>query len=210
MGKSCGTVWAGADRLSYPFLSVPIRLSYPSSLAGSAKRGIAASFSERSPSSCIASNRSRTDSACATRSCAQRLPSQVAFDQSAGGGRSSLALLFHDHLQVLDIIPVTRAIGKFLHRDQGGNRNKAYEHPAGELRLQARMNQFYERFEAALRQALRAPGSEGGQKPSEAEISAYAGFLTRYLIGCLHQYAKSGFTEKPTESYAAQRRHLAA
>ncbi|MEK6243650.1 MAG: nucleoid occlusion factor SlmA [Pseudomonadota bacterium] len=77
-------------------------------------------------------------------------------------------------------------------------------------RLQARMNQFYERFESTLKQALRSPGSDGGQKPTDADVSAHAAFLTRYMIGCLHQYAKSGFTKKPTESYAAQRRYLAA
>ncbi len=76
-------------------------------------------------------------------------------------------------------------------------------------RLQARMNQFYDRFEATLKQALRSPGAEGGQKPSDADISAHAAFLTRYMIGCLHQFAKSGFTKKPTDSYAAQRRYLA-
>ena len=77
-------------------------------------------------------------------------------------------------------------------------------------RLQARMNQFYDRFEATLKQALRSPGAEGGQKPSDAEVNAHAGMLVRYAIGCLHQYAKSGFTKKPTDSYAAQRRYLAA
>ena len=77
-------------------------------------------------------------------------------------------------------------------------------------RLQARMNQFYDRFEATLKQALRSPGAEGGQKPSDADVSTHAAFLTRYMIGCLHQFAKSGFTKKPTESYAAQRRYLAA
>lgn len=76
-------------------------------------------------------------------------------------------------------------------------------------RLQARMNQFYERFESTLKQALRAPG-EGGAKISDAEVSAQAGMLVRYTLGCLHQYAKSGFAKKPTESYAAQRRYLAA
>jgi TetR/AcrR family transcriptional regulator len=75
-------------------------------------------------------------------------------------------------------------------------------------RLQARMNQFYDRFEATLKQALRSPGADGGQKPSDADVSAHAAFLTRYMIGCLHQYAKSGFTKKPTESYAAQKRYL--
>ena len=77
-------------------------------------------------------------------------------------------------------------------------------------RLQARMNQFYDRFESTLKQALRSPGADGGQKPSDADISAHAAFLTRYMIGCLHQYAKAGFTRKPTESYAAQRRFLTA
>jgi TetR/AcrR family transcriptional regulator len=76
-------------------------------------------------------------------------------------------------------------------------------------RLQARMNQFYERFESTLKQSLRTPG-EGGHKPSDAEVSAHAGMLLRYALGCLHQYAKSGFTKKPTDSLAAQRRYLAA
>ena len=76
-------------------------------------------------------------------------------------------------------------------------------------RLQTRMNQFYDRIESTLKQALRSPG-EGGSKPSDAEVTAQAGMLVRYAIGCLHQYAKSGFTKKPTESYAAQRRFLAA
>ena len=77
-------------------------------------------------------------------------------------------------------------------------------------RLQARMNQFFDRFEATLKQSLRSPGGDGGQKPSDAEVSAQAGSLMRYAIGCLHQYAKSGFARKPAESYAAQRRYLAA
>jgi TetR/AcrR family transcriptional regulator len=78
-------------------------------------------------------------------------------------------------------------------------------------RLQARMNQFFDRFEATLKQSLRQPGGDGdAPNPSDAEVGAHAGALMRYVIGCLHQYAKSGFAKKPTESYAAQRRYLAA
>jgi len=69
-------------------------------------------------------------------------------------------------------------------------------------RLQARMNQFFDRFEATLKQALRQ--APGGDAP------AHAGTLLRYAIGSLHQYAKSGFVKKPTEGYAAQRSHLSA
>jgi TetR/AcrR family transcriptional regulator len=77
-------------------------------------------------------------------------------------------------------------------------------------RLQARMNQFFDRFEATLKQALRAPGGDGGAKLSEADVNAQAGALLRYVIGCLHQYAKSGFARKPSESFGAQRRFLQA
>ena len=76
-------------------------------------------------------------------------------------------------------------------------------------RLQARMNQFYDRFEATLKQALRAP-SEGGEKLPDAEVAAQAGVYTRYVLGCLHQFAKSGFSRKPAEAFAAQRRIIAA
>ena len=67
-------------------------------------------------------------------------------------------------------------------------------------RLQARMNQFYDRFEATLKQALRASG--------EKDAAARASLMLRYMLGCLHQYAKSGFSKKPSESLAAQRQFL--
>ncbi len=80
-------------------------------------------------------------------------------------------------------------------------------------RLQARMNQFFDRFESTLKQSLRlASGSAGesGAKPGDSDIAAQAGAMLRYVIGSLHQFAKSGFTRKPTESFIAQRRYLAA
>jgi TetR/AcrR family transcriptional regulator len=69
-------------------------------------------------------------------------------------------------------------------------------------RLQARMNQFFDRFEATLKQALR--------QAADGDAPAHAGALLRYAIGSLHQYAKSGFAKKPTEGYAAQRGYLSA
>jgi len=75
-------------------------------------------------------------------------------------------------------------------------------------RLQIRMNQFFDRFEATLKQSLRlaASQSEGG----DGEASARAGALMRYALGSLHQYAKSGFTKKPTEGLDTQTRYLLA
>jgi TetR/AcrR family transcriptional regulator len=67
-------------------------------------------------------------------------------------------------------------------------------------RLQARMNQFFDRFEATLKQSLRAS--------ADGDASAHAAALLRYAIGCLHQYAKSGFARKPVDSFSAQRKYL--
>jgi TetR/AcrR family transcriptional regulator len=69
-------------------------------------------------------------------------------------------------------------------------------------RLQARMNQFFDRFEATLKQALRL-GADG-------DAAVQAATLLKYALGSLHQFAKSGFARKPTEGYAAQRTFLAA
>jgi TetR/AcrR family transcriptional regulator len=69
-------------------------------------------------------------------------------------------------------------------------------------RLQARMNQFFDRFEATLKQSLRVA--------SDADNAARAGTLLRYVLGCLQLFAKSGFARKPTESFSAQRRYLLA
>ena len=69
-------------------------------------------------------------------------------------------------------------------------------------RLQARMNQFFDRFEATLKQALRAA--------ADGDATAHAAMLLRYAIGSLHQFAKSGFARKPSEGLAAQRAFLSA
>jgi TetR/AcrR family transcriptional regulator len=69
-------------------------------------------------------------------------------------------------------------------------------------RLQARMNQFFERFESTLRQSLRVA--------ADGDASGRAGALLRYAIGCLHQFSKSGFAKKPSESFSTQRRYLLA
>jgi TetR/AcrR family transcriptional regulator len=69
-------------------------------------------------------------------------------------------------------------------------------------RLQARMNQFFDRFEATLKQALRAA--------ADGEAASRSAALLRYAIGALHQFAKSGFAKKPTEGYATQRGMLFA
>ena len=73
-------------------------------------------------------------------------------------------------------------------------------------RLQARVNRFFDRFEATLKQAFRAAASESGSE--DAGAVARAATLMRYAIGCLHLYAKSGFSRRPTDGFTAERSYL--
>lgn len=69
-------------------------------------------------------------------------------------------------------------------------------------RLQARMNQFIERIELALKQALRVAASQG--QASEAEVAARANLITSVVLGRWHRFAKSGFRLNPSDGAQAQ------
>ena len=70
-------------------------------------------------------------------------------------------------------------------------------------RLQARMNQFFDRIESTLRQCLRpAAGALGSAAPTvEAQVAASV--LTSFALGRLQRYARSGFRRLPTEHLEA-------
>ena len=69
-------------------------------------------------------------------------------------------------------------------------------------RLQARMNQFYDKVELAFKQSLRLAVTQG--RGSEADVAARAALLVSYVVGRWHRYAKSGFKQHPTEGFALQ------
>ena len=73
-------------------------------------------------------------------------------------------------------------------------------------RLQARMNQFFDRFEATLKQSLKLAAS--GEAPDGGDPAAHAAALVRYAIGCLHAYAHSGFAKKPSETLAGHWQYI--
>lgn len=69
-------------------------------------------------------------------------------------------------------------------------------------RLQVRMNQFVDRIEMALRQALKIAATQGDLPENEA--SARAAMVMAFVMGRWHRYAKGGFQSKPTEGAAQQ------
>ncbi len=66
-------------------------------------------------------------------------------------------------------------------------------------RLNARMNQFFERVESQLRLSLRAAAEAAGSPTPTVDAQALASALTALVVGRLQRYARSGFKRLPTE-----------
>ncbi len=70
-------------------------------------------------------------------------------------------------------------------------------------RLQLRINQFYDRVETTLKQALRIAASQG-ELAAEDDVGARANLMLCYVIGRWQQFGKSGFTRDPMAQWAQQ------
>ena len=66
-------------------------------------------------------------------------------------------------------------------------------------RLNARMNQFFERVESQLRQCLRSAAEAAGSATPTVDAQAIASALVSLIVGRLQRYARSGFKRLPTE-----------
>jgi TetR/AcrR family transcriptional regulator len=72
-------------------------------------------------------------------------------------------------------------------------------------RLQVRINQLYDRIEAALRQSLRIAQAAGGWP---GDPGAEANVLLSYVLGRWQLFAKSGFRRMPQDGWELQRKFL--
>lgn len=70
-------------------------------------------------------------------------------------------------------------------------------------RLQARINQFLDRIETTLKQALRIAVSQG-ELDSSADVGAHANVLLCYVIGRWQLFGKSGYTRDPMAQWPQQ------
>ena len=66
-------------------------------------------------------------------------------------------------------------------------------------RLIVRMNQFFDRVEAQLRQSLRIALDGSGDATPTVDAHALASGLTAFIVGRLQRFARSGFKRSPTE-----------
>ena len=67
-------------------------------------------------------------------------------------------------------------------------------------RLQQRMNQFFDKVEASLKQCLRSTGDAAAPT---VDASVRASVLTAFIVGRLQRFARSGFKRMPSEHLEA-------
>ncbi|MDH6167567.1 TetR/AcrR family transcriptional regulator [Variovorax boronicumulans] len=70
-------------------------------------------------------------------------------------------------------------------------------------RLQQRMNQFFDKIEATLRQVLRGAASVEGSSTPTVDAQVRAAALTAFVVGQLQRFARSGFRRAPSEHLEA-------
>ena len=70
-------------------------------------------------------------------------------------------------------------------------------------RLQQRMNQFFDKIEATLKQCLRGAADSTGSATPSVDAQVRASMLTAFLVGRLQRFARSGFRRSPSEHLEA-------
>lgn len=97
-------------------------------------------------------------------------------------------------VMLLDFAQTNRGMTRVLIGDALVNENE---------RLQERMNQFFERIEASLKQSFRVAITES-ELPESFDPAARANLVVAYVVGRWHRFAKSGFKKLPNEGLEAQ------
>ncbi|HEY1610935.1 MAG TPA: nucleoid occlusion factor SlmA [Paraburkholderia sp.] len=109
---------------------------------------------------------------------------------------------------VLQARAIALMLIQFSTKNAGMTRVLTCEALVGEHeRLAQRVNQMLDRVEASLRQCLRVSLAGSGDPATAATVKLPKGYdpavrahlLVRYVIGCWHRYAQSGFVRAPDE-----------
>ena len=97
-------------------------------------------------------------------------------------------------VMLLDFAQTNRGMTRVLIGDALVNENE---------RLQDRMNQFFERIEASIKQSFKVAVGEN-ELPESFDPGARAALVLAFVLGRWHRFAKSGFRKAPGEGLDAQ------
>jgi len=70
-------------------------------------------------------------------------------------------------------------------------------------RLQERMNQFFDKLEASLKQTLREASAATSAETPTLDAQVRASVITAFMLGRLQRFSRSGFKRAPTEHLEA-------
>ena len=70
-------------------------------------------------------------------------------------------------------------------------------------RLQERMNQFFDKLEASLKQTLREASATTSTETPTVDAQVRASIITAFMLGRLQRFSRSGFKRPPTEHLEA-------
>jgi len=70
-------------------------------------------------------------------------------------------------------------------------------------RLQERMNQFFDKLEASLKQTLREASVTTSTETPTLDAQVRASVITAFMLGRLQRFSRSGFKRAPTEHLEA-------
>ena len=70
-------------------------------------------------------------------------------------------------------------------------------------RLQERMNQFFDKLEASLKQTLREASATISTETPTLDAQVRASVITAFMLGRLQRFSRSGFKRAPTEHLEA-------
>ncbi|MDO8719550.1 MAG: nucleoid occlusion factor SlmA, partial [Polaromonas sp.] len=70
-------------------------------------------------------------------------------------------------------------------------------------RLQARMNQFFDKLESSLKQSLRDAAAAAGAATPTADAQIRASVVVAFMVGRLQRFVRSGFKRLPSEHLEA-------
>ena len=71
------------------------------------------------------------------------------------------------------------------------------------IRLQERMNQFFDKLESSLKQTLRDAAATNGAATPTVEAQVRASVIVAFMVGRLQRFARSGFKRLPSEHLEA-------
>ena len=70
-------------------------------------------------------------------------------------------------------------------------------------RLQERMNQFFDKLEASLKQTMREASATTSTETPTLDAQVRASVITAFMLGRLQRFSRSGFKRAPTEHLEA-------